>query len=154
MLKEEVAKINLYSNAMMIATSIHHIYGAVIYHTPWRLHVLIVSMPMIIVSIIASRLLIWRNLSWKTSLLWSYRSIVLIFSVILIGGFEGVYNHLLKNIFFFSGVNKPTLIQMFPPPTYVMPNDVLFEITGVLQAFIFVPLLLIFLRFLKRKRME
>jgi hypothetical protein len=45
----------------------------------------------------------------------------------------------LKNVFFFSGVDETLLNQMFPPPKYVMPNDFIFEFTGVMQAAIFAP---------------
>ena len=50
-MKEEVARVNTFSNALMIVTSIHHIYGAIVYDTPWRLHVLFVSIPVIFLSI-------------------------------------------------------------------------------------------------------
>jgi hypothetical protein len=28
------------------------------------------------------------------------------------------------------------MVRMFPPPTYEMPNNAFFEITGVMQAFL------------------
>jgi hypothetical protein len=53
---------------------------------------------------------------------------------VLVGGFEGFYNHLLKNIFYFAGAGKNTLQLMFPSPTYEMPNNFLFEATGIMQT--------------------
>jgi hypothetical protein len=150
MMKEEVVKVNFYSNVLMILTSIHHIYGAVHYDTPWRLHVLLLSIPMIIFSVITSRFLVQENVNWKKLLAGFYAAIILIFSIILIGGYEGVYNHALKNVLFFSGMSEANLNEMFPPPKYVMPNDFLFESTGVAQATIWVPLLLAFLRLLRK----
>lgn len=150
MMKAEVVKVNLYSNVLMILTSIHHIYGAVHYATPWRLHVLLLSIPMIIFSVITTRFLVQENVNWKKLLTWFYATIILIFSIILIGGYEGVYNHALKNVLFFSGTGEATLNEMFPPPKYVMPNDFLVEFTGVAQAIIWVPLLLAFLRLLRK----
>jgi len=79
-----------------------------------------------------------------------YWSIILIFSIILIGGYEGVYNHALKNVFFFSGASETILDKMFPPSMYVMPNNFLFELTGVMQAAIFVPLLIQMARLSKK----
>ena len=140
-MKEEVAKVSLYSNALMVVTSVHHVYGAVIYNTPWRLHILMVSIPVIVFTVIGNNFLIKHEFSWKNLLLLLYWSIILIFSVILIGGYEGVYNHALKNIFYFFGANETILARLFPPSVYVMPNNFLFELTGVMQAVIFVPLL-------------
>lgn len=57
------------------------------------------------------------------------------------------YNHALKNVFFFSGVRETLLNQLFPSPKYVMPNDFIFEFTGVMQAAIFAPTALRFARF-------
>ena len=148
-MKEEVAKVSRYSNALMIVTSIHHVYGAVVYDTPWRLHILMVSIPVIIFTVAGSNFLIKREVPGKNLLLLLYWSIILIFSVILIGGYEGVYNHALKNVFFFSGASEPVLDKMFPSSMYVMPNNFLFELTGVMQAVILVPLLVQMARMLK-----
>jgi hypothetical protein len=149
-MKEEVAKSSLYSNALMIITSIHHVYGAVVYHTPWRLHILMVSIPVIIFTLVGSHFLTKREFLGKNLLLVLYWSIILIFSIILIGGYEGVYNHALKNVFFFSGASETILDKMFPPSMYVMPNNFLFELTGVMQAAIFVPLLIQMARLSKK----
>ncbi len=54
----------------------------------------------------------------------------------MIGFFEGGYNHLVKNILFFGGAHQATLHQLFPGPEYEMPNDLWFEVTGILQFFI------------------
>jgi hypothetical protein len=61
-------------------------------------------------------------------------------SFALIGMFEGVYNHLLKDVLFFSGIEMETLLALFPPPTYEMPNNFFFEFTGVLQAVLVIPI--------------
>ena len=143
-MKEEVAKMNLYSNALMVLTTIHHIYGAIIYDTPWRLHVLLLSIPVIIVTLILSWFLKadrkWNRLLYAANVL-----IVLIFSVILIGSYEGVYNHVFKNIAYFSGTSKSVLDQLFDPSKYVLPNDFVFEFTGIMQGIVFVPLTMRFL---------
>ena len=149
-MKEEVAKVSLYSNTLMIVTSIHHVYGAVVYHTPWRLHILMVSIPVIIFTLAGSKFLIKREFPGKNLLLWFYWSIILIFSIMLIGGYEGVYNHAVKNVFFFLGASEAIFDKMFPPSMYVMPNNFLFELTGVMQAVIFVPLLIQMARLSKK----
>jgi hypothetical protein len=47
--------------------------------------------------------------------------------------FEGGFNHAIKLLLFFGGAAPETMQRLFPPPTYEMPSDVLFEVTGVLQ---------------------
>jgi peroxiredoxin len=54
--------------------------------------------------------------------------------VLSIGLFEGLYNHVLKNILFLSGAPASVLLRMFPPPTYELPNDAGFEVSGVAQV--------------------
>jgi hypothetical protein len=122
-------RVKLYSNALMVLTSIHHIYGAYIYHTPWRLHVLALSLPMLGISLLLRKLVLRSK-----SAFWVYWVLVLSVSVCLIGLYEGVYNHFLKNLLYYTGMPKGTMLRMFPPPVYEMPNDFLFEATGILQA--------------------
>ncbi len=143
----EVSRISFYSIAMMTVTSVHHIYGALIYNTPWRLHILIASFPMIICCVIWNKLAVKEKFNF---LVWFLSALIFIFSICLIGGYEGIYNHLLKNILFFSGVNDSILLKLFPPPTYVMPNDFIFEVTGLLQAVIFFPNAFYFFRWVTR----
>jgi hypothetical protein len=133
----------------MIVTSIHHVYGAWIYNTPWRRHVLFVSVPVIIITVLLNRRLSKKEYSRSSFLFWLYWLITFI-AFIGIGLFEGIYNHLLKDILFYAGVDHAILLQMFPPPAYEMPNEFFFEFTGVLQAFIFIPLAFYFFRLTKK----
>jgi hypothetical protein len=145
-MKAEVAKMNLYSNVLMLITSIHHIYGAIIYDTPWRLHVLFISVPVVAINLLVSLLLKKLGPNWH-KLLYTVNALMnFIFSVVLIGAYEGVYNHIFKNVAFFSGMSKSALDQLFDPKKYVLPNDFFFEFSGVAQGIVFVPLLIHFLR--------
>ena len=138
-----IRKVAAYSNALMMLTSIHHIYGAWVYYTPWRLHVLALSIPVLIVN--------WFLVRGAVSPFKFYMFCLVNFviSVILIGLYEGMFNHLMKNLLYFSGLDKNTLLKMFPPPTYVMPNDFWFELTGVTQALITVPLIYFSIKLVK-----
>lgn len=49
------------------------------------------------------------------------------------GVFEGVYNHGVKDALYFAHASPDLMLRLFPPPTYEMPNNAFFEITGVLQ---------------------
>ena len=65
---------------------------------------------------------------------WVLWSVTWLVPLLLIGGFEGVYNHVVKNALYWAGLPEGWMTKLFPPPTYEMPNDLLFEITGVLQV--------------------
>lgn len=125
------------ASALMLLTTIHHFYGAAIYSTPWRRHVAIPSLLTIL--IIAGALLVfYRSPRTRGGLiaLWTSVAVIALFPVATIGLYEGLYNHLLKDLLYFGGAPHTLLTRLFPPPTYEMPNDLFFEVTGVLQAFV------------------
>jgi hypothetical protein len=140
MKKQLVTKVSRYSNLLMVITLLHHFYGAVIYHTPWRNHVLFVSIPIIGITILLKNYLSKHQFDVKSFWFWLFWIIILIPSLALIGMFEGVYNHILKNIMFFGGASNALLTQLFPPPKYEMPDDFIFELTGILQGILVAPI--------------
>lgn len=146
----EVTKVTRYSIALMAITSIHHAYGAYIYHTPWRLHVLMLSIPVIVLTMLLHRRLQKKEDNRHKAIFWIYWIITLIPSIIFIGLFEGVYNHFLKNVLFLGGLRHDILLQLFPLPTYELPHDLLFELTGVLQAVVIVLLVIHFIRLTRK----
>ena len=121
--------------ALVALTSLHHVYGAVIYHTPPRYHAAAIAglaVAGMAAALRASRAAgdDRRNAaSWWT--FWGVNAVVF---ALLFGLFEGAYNHLLKNILFLGGLPLHQMRVLFPAPIYEMPNDVFFEITGVLQV--------------------
>jgi hypothetical protein len=121
--------------AVLALTSLHHVYGAILYATPWRYHAVHVSGVILLVILGAYGL--GRARSGTSTgraadrVLWSVTWLV---PVLLIGGFEGLYNHVAKNALYWGGLPEAWMTPLFPPATYEMPNDVLFEITGILQV--------------------
>ena len=121
--------------AVAVTTSVHHVYGAIVYHTPWRYDAVVVSAGAIAVVLAAlhmSRSSIRaavRRAAWWT--FWGVNAVVF---VLLIGVFEGLYNHALKDILYFGGAPLSAMHAMFPAPGYELPNDWFFELTGVLQV--------------------
>ncbi len=112
-----------------IVTSAHHIYGAWLYETPWRTHIAYQGLTWLLVSY----LLLGLSYFWYPRLFrWLFVVIAGFFFVLAIGFYEGAYNHLLKNVLFFSGVAEECLLTMYPPPKYELPDDLLFEVTGIL----------------------
>lgn len=123
--------------SLLALTVIHHLYGAAIYATPWRHHVALIAVPVLFFLILAYGVHRWRSSSFLgRSFKWVFIVLTLLVPVCWIGLFEGGYNHVVKNALFFAGVPRATFDQLFPPPTYELPNDLWFEVTGVLQFFI------------------
>lgn len=128
------------SVGVLLLTALHHIYGARVYHTEWRSHVAFGALPsgaFIALSLFASTRYAERTLGRVA--LWSAIIATAIVPVAGIGLFEGLYNHLLKNVLYFGGANRELLMKLFPPPSYEMPNNWFFEVTGVLQFFACLP---------------
>jgi hypothetical protein len=124
-----------YACAVLVITSIHHAYGAYVYNTPWRYHAVLVagataplifgalavvrSRPSGLLRVLAQGLFILATLG---------------VAVLMIGMFEGLYNHVVKNLLYFGGASSALMTRLFPAPTYELPNDAFFEITGILQV--------------------
>ncbi|MDN5870658.1 MAG: hypothetical protein L0H73_08080 [Nitrococcus sp.] len=122
---------------LLALTVVHHLYGAAIYDTPWRHHVALIAIPIVLVLILAYGIHRWRPSSFLgRSFMWVFILVTLLVPVAWIGLFEGGYNHLVKNALFFAGVPRATFDRLFPPPTYELPNDFWFEVTGAVQFFI------------------
>jgi hypothetical protein len=123
------------SAALMVLalTCVHHAYGAVAFDTPWRLHIIFFAVPAAI--IIVALLYVagaYRHETRGRLALWTGALLILAFPVAMIGFYEGGYNHLVKNIVFFVG-GENAARSLFPAPTYEMPSDKIFEITGIAQ---------------------
>ena len=146
LLNHELRKVTLFSVMLMCLTSVHHVYGAIAYHTSWRLHVLLFSIPVLVVTLILNRLA-----AAKPWAFWLYWIITLLAAIILIGIFEGLYNHVLKNILFFSGFPGSSMEKLYPRGTYEMPDNFFFEITGIMQGIIAIPLIIYFIRLTSQK---
>ncbi len=134
----------------LFLTSAHHAYGAYLYHTPWRYHVLLIAAPAALV-IVGSQAVIRSDPTSPRATVARgvFALTTLALPVIAFGAFEGFYNHVMKNVLYFSGVSAAVMARLFPPPMYEMPNNLVFEITGVLQV---VPAVLIVERFVRMRR--
>ncbi len=120
--------------AVMGLTAAHHDWGAARFDTPWRLHVVHLSLWVIgaiAISVILHLRAPARSLRRAGLLLGCL--LILLGPVAWIGVFEGGYNHVLKNLLYFAGSSHDTFQRLFPPPRYVAPSDWIFELTGVLQ---------------------
>lgn len=139
----------IYSSATMIMTIIHHFYGAYIYKDDFRLHVAIIAIPLIIlylVSYFAFRLSQnkFRKRIFNSILIYSS----LVFSCMAIGIYEGGYNHLVKNILYFSG-SPISFLNSIYTSNYQLPDDLFFEVTGLMQFVLGLTCGIIIIKFFK-----
>jgi hypothetical protein len=128
-------KAGLTAIAVMLLTMVHHAYGAAIYQTPWRHHIAMVAIPVIL--ILAGSLAVLRQTQTGMAAriaFWLMIVVTCFIPIIWIGLYEGGYNHVIKDLLYFAGVSSAVLTTLFPPPLYEMPNDLLFEVTGILQC--------------------
>ena len=134
MIPRLVRNVSLSASLVYALTIVHHVYGAIVFDTPWRHHAAFLG----VAGIAATLILAWGSTRWMPSVRRQATTALLaaltvILAVGLVGVFEGGYNHAIKLLLFFGGAAPETMHRLFPPPTYEMPSDVLFEVTGVLQ---------------------
>jgi hypothetical protein len=123
-----------YAIAVLVLTTVHHIYGAYVYQTPWRLHVALISG--VTAAAIIGSLHVLRHTEDATRhvAFWAFVGVTLVIPVGGIGLFEGGYNHVLKDTLYFAGASTSLMTRMFPPPAYELPDNAFFEITGLMQV--------------------
>jgi hypothetical protein len=132
-LNRESIKAAASSAAVLLITAVHHMYGAIVYNTPWRQHIV---MPAILTAITIAAMLYVSSSRAQTIIgkvsFWLAIGGILIASVGFIGFYEGGYNHVVKNVVYFSGASESVMRKLFPSPLYERPNNLFFEATGIL----------------------
>lgn len=100
----------LASAGTLVLTVVHHLYGAAVYATPWRHHIAIIVLPVLLVLVLEYGVYRWRPLALigKVSMR-LFALLTILVPIAWIGVFEGGYNHVVKNILFFGGIPQATL---------------------------------------------
>jgi hypothetical protein len=121
--------------ATLLLTAAHHVYGGIVYRTPWRLHGAAVALA---VGAALHALVSTGERAASDRVRGAARravaALVLLVPVLSVGAFEGAYNHVLKNVLYFGGASRDLLVRLFPPPMYELPDDAAFEISGCAQV--------------------
>ena len=130
---KDIKRVMVWSVGTMVLTLIHHAYGAAIYDKPFRLHVAIYAIPVIVI-LLGTYLGFEkiRSVTSKKIMLAVFLVVALLFPTLAIGVYEGGYNHVVKNILYFTGTPTDIIDQIYPS-IYELPNDVVFELTGMAQ---------------------
>jgi hypothetical protein len=121
----------LASLAAYAVTSIHHVYGGLFGRAPApnRLRVPIIMAPPLLIMLV-SLYRYRRRGSWLA--LSSFSSVAMLFFVILLGLLHGGYAHAYKDILYLVA-GPPQLYYSLNPDEHYPPDDIFFEITGVLD---------------------
>lgn len=125
---------------VMAMTSLHHIYGAIVYDTPYRLHIVFIAVPFaaVIVALLsfsASR----RGAAASRIAAWIAGVSILVFAVAMIGVFEGGYNHTIKDFVYFVLGEDVARGLCGAQSTCQMPDSFLFEASGIAQFVLAIP---------------
>lgn len=99
-------------------TFVHHIYGGLVFGTPERLAIAAVFTGILLATL--GLLYLYRRIDSGVALGFAV-SLIVLFWVVLLGGFEGGYNHVYNTILYLAGV---------PSPDYR--PDLFFQATGIL----------------------
>jgi hypothetical protein len=134
-------RVGLSAAAVLVLTAVHHLYGAALYRTPWRAHIVHPAMAAMLF-ILAALYVASRYASTRAGAIarWLAVGAIVFIPIAWIGFFEGGYNHVVKDLLYFSGASAGLMEVLFPQPIYEMPDDWFFELTGVLQFFLALPL--------------
>ncbi len=121
--------------AVLIVTIVHHVYGAIHYGTPERYHAVVIAVVTLAVMLAGwgshQR---WEGRPAGTVGWWVLWVTIAAVPVFLFGVVEGLYNHLVKVALWSMGLPEETMRRFYPDSTYELPNNVLFEVTGVLHV--------------------
>jgi hypothetical protein len=122
-------KLFLASIGTLLLTIVHHARGAILYESPFRLHVVFVAVPLAAALTLAYRA---RSLTTAGRVGRAAFLALSFFVGAAIGVYEGGYNHVLANVLYFAGA-PPELFERLYPSVSERPSDFWFESTGVLQ---------------------
>ena len=120
--------------ATLILTSVHHLYGARRFDTPWRAHVAHIALWAAVI-IGLCWLVALRHPDEQRGRVAMIMFVVLAMAIcaMWLGLYEGGYNHALKNLAVAVHLPASVFERLFPPAIYEPPGDWIFELSGVLQ---------------------
>lgn len=116
-----------------VVSTAHHWYGAFAYDTPWRMAVSL-WIPAFTGIAVLALYLYWSRPSTRSGAIafWTFFFSAVVFQAGFTA-FECVYSHVVKNVLYVLGASREFLLRLFPPPTYHLPDDIFFEMSGLLQ---------------------
>jgi hypothetical protein len=110
-------------------TTVHHLYGGVADGSTRRLMVPLILLPAVLAS---AGVLVGYRRTGRHTLLVVYACLVTVVVVGLLGLFHGGYAHVYKDLVFLTGAPASWYVGLNPDEHYP-PDDLFFELTGVLD---------------------
>ena len=107
----------------------HFVFGARLYDDPSRNHVVFPVVVSLATVALFAALFAWRECKVAR---WLLALAVGLPFVGIFGVYHGGFSHVLKLLFFAAGTSPDRLLSIFDSPDFAAPNDVLFELSGVL----------------------
>jgi hypothetical protein len=107
----------------------HFAYSARLYEDPYRAHPIapvLAALGLVVAFALAFR---WKR--W-TAALWALTVVVGLPFVAVFGLYHGGVSHLLKLALYALGTSPERLLELFDSPDFALPNDFVFEASGVL----------------------
>jgi hypothetical protein len=106
----------------------HFVHGAHVYEDPSRYHVVLPTVVALVGSFLVGGHLMRRP---SRAALWGFAIVIAVPFVGLFGLYHGGFNHTLKLAMYTAGTPPERLEELFDSPDFAVPNDVVFEVTGV-----------------------
>ena len=107
----------------------HFVYGARAYDDPGRLHVVGPAALFLIATVAVIALFLRRANKLHLAVV---ALVAAVPYVGIFGLFHGAYNHLIKVVLFHAGASDETLEKLFMSTDYVRPDNIAFELSGIL----------------------
>ena len=117
--------------AVLVETGLvlgHFAHGARVYEDPARLHVVTPATVFAVLALLLCGAYLWRPSPLTRRLLGGQVAFVY---VAVFGGYHGAFSHAAKDLLFLAGVGPERLESIFDSPDFALPNDVMFEVTGL-----------------------
>jgi hypothetical protein len=127
----------------------HFVYSAHRYDDPLRMHVVAPAVGFLLVAGALATLYAWRPSPWT---LWPLVGEVGFAFVGVFGGYHGGFNHLTKDILYFTGTSPERLAQIFDTPDFAAPTDLMFELSGLATLFAAAPVAVHLVRLVRAAR--
>jgi hypothetical protein len=129
-------RLSFWLAAQYAAFAGEHAYGAAVYRTPVRL---VGIVPLGLLLALALWLLARHARTGGHVALSVAGLLIAVAFVGLAGALEGGFNHGLKLVFHFAGMRDEQLRQIFDGPNFVVPDDVVFEMVGLANLALAIP---------------
>jgi hypothetical protein len=127
----------------------HFAHGAHVYEDPSRYHIVAPALVALTLSLLLAGVYAWRpSRAW----LWALVVVVGVPFVGMFGLYHGGFSHALKLIMYAAGTSPERLAEIFDSPDFAVPNDGVFEVTGLLTLFASLVIVHLFVRLVRASK--